>query len=177
VPSPDAHPDYPGGVELHYPTGPLQLKAPDNTGDCGRFVSDEMLEQKECDLDTWAWGTGDFRQSEEISGLSESVAYMLDYILTYGPFVGVVGFSCGATLAAILASLLEGGRDIDGFSFPANVSSSCSPPSLIQKTEELTFQSFPIHLFDLLYVTAASCSSHLIINPATNQRFVLQVFI
>ncbi len=35
----------------------------------------------------------------------------------YGPFVGVIGFSCGATLTAILSSLLEGGRSVEEFRF------------------------------------------------------------
>jgi thioesterase domain-containing protein len=74
------------------------------------------------DLDAWAWGVGDFRQAEEIEGLAQSVTYMLEYIQEHGPFVGAIGFSCGATLAAILSSLLEGGKSVEGFTFPELVS-------------------------------------------------------
>jgi hypothetical protein len=42
---------------------------------------------------------------------------MLDFMQQYGPFVGVIGFSCGATLTAILSSLLEGGRSVEEFRF------------------------------------------------------------
>jgi hypothetical protein len=74
------------------------------------------------DLDAWAWGVGDFRQAEEIQGLAQSVTYMLEYMQEHGPFVGAIGFSCGATLAAILSSLLEGGKSVEGFTFPERVS-------------------------------------------------------
>lgn len=73
-------------------------------------------------LDAWAWGVGDFRQAEEIQGLAQSVTCMLEYMQEHGPFVGAIGFSCGATLAAILASLLEGGKSVEGFTFPERVS-------------------------------------------------------
>jgi thioesterase domain-containing protein len=72
-------------------------------------------------LDAWAWGVGDFRQPEEIQGLAQSVTYMLEYMQEHGPFVGAIGFSCGATLAAILSSLLEGGKSVEGFTFPERV--------------------------------------------------------
>jgi hypothetical protein len=73
------------------------------------------------DLDAWAWGTGDFGKAEQIDGLSQSVAEILKYMQEHGPFIGVIGFSCGATLAALLSSLLEGGRMVGGFEFPKNV--------------------------------------------------------
>jgi hypothetical protein len=80
------------------------------------------------DLDAWAWGVGDFRQAEEIEGLAQSVTYMLEYMQEHGPFVGAIGFSCGATLAAILSSLLEGGRSVEVFTFPTRVRTTFQYP-------------------------------------------------
>ena len=127
APSPNHHPEFPGGVQLFYPTGPLRLTPADVTRGCGpvdlssRRGEVGVLSEKQ-DLDAWAWGTGDFRLPDEIHGLNQSVAYTLEYMQKYGPFVGVIGFSCGATLSAILASLLEGNRKVEGFSFPEYVS-------------------------------------------------------
>ena len=33
---------------------------------------------------------------------------MLEFMKVHGPFVGAIGFSCGAAVAVLLASLLEG---------------------------------------------------------------------
>ena len=73
------------------------------------------LASKEKDLDAWAWGTGDFRRAEEITGLDQSVAITLEFMKAHGPFIGAIGFSCGATLAAILASILEGSKRVEGW--------------------------------------------------------------
>lgn len=43
-------------------------------------------------------------------GLDTSLSKIADTILKYGPFDGIVGFRQGATLAAMVASLLERGR-------------------------------------------------------------------
>ena len=67
------------------------------------------------DLDAFAWGAGDIMDAEEIEGLDKSVAVLLEFIKAHGPFIGVIGFSCGATVSAILASLLEGNRRVDGW--------------------------------------------------------------
>lgn len=49
-------------------------------------------------------------EEEEViyTGLSASLSLIADVIKTAGPFDGVIGFSQGAALAAMLASLLEG---------------------------------------------------------------------
>jgi hypothetical protein len=70
---------------------------------------------REKDLDAWAWGTGDFRKAEEIQGLDQSVAITLEFMKAHGPFTGAIGFSCGATLTAILASLLEEDKKVAGW--------------------------------------------------------------
>jgi hypothetical protein len=120
APLPGFLPEYPGGIELFYPTAPLRLTAAHVTQGCGpvdlnNHRGETGLVSKEKDLDAWAWGTGDFRRAEEITGLDQSVAITLEFMKAHGPFVGAIGFSCGATLVAILASLLEGRKRVDGW--------------------------------------------------------------
>jgi hypothetical protein len=79
------------GIELFYPNGPLQAS-------------------QNVDPDVWAWGRGDF-EGGLIDGLNETLKKIMDILHTYGPFVGVIGFSTGAAIAAITASLLEHGGD------------------------------------------------------------------
>lgn len=40
-------------------------------------------------------------------GLDKTWSYLHEFILEHGPFVGIIGFSQGAALAALLASALE----------------------------------------------------------------------
>jgi hypothetical protein len=57
-------------------------------------------------LDVRAWGFGDFEHGL-IKGLDISILKILDILDLYGPFSGVMGFSTGAAVAAIIASILE----------------------------------------------------------------------
>ncbi|KAJ5986982.1 hypothetical protein N7451_011347 [Penicillium sp. IBT 35674x] len=54
----------------------------------------------------WAWGHGN-PETEQISGLQETVEQLLGILEEYGPFIGIMGFSTGATIAAALTSILE----------------------------------------------------------------------
>lgn len=65
---------------------------------------------KSCDQ--WVWGYGD-PEHDEIRGLKRSIEYILDRIEENGPFTGIVGFSSGAAIGAIITSLLE--KKIDSF--------------------------------------------------------------
>lgn len=67
----------------------------------------------------WAWGYGDV-EVDRIRGLDFSVDYILRFIEAHGPFIGIMGFSTGATVAAIVCSLLEKRRSVGGL--PFNVS-------------------------------------------------------
>ncbi|KAH2988337.1 hypothetical protein KXW58_006114 [Aspergillus fumigatus] len=58
------------------------------------------------ELDVRAWGFGDFEHGL-IKGLDTSILKILDILDLYGPFDGIMGFSTGAAIAAIIASLLE----------------------------------------------------------------------
>ncbi|CAG8020326.1 unnamed protein product [Penicillium salamii] len=63
-----------------------------------------------------AWGYGDYK-SERIKGIEESIRSIMHILEHEGPFVGIIGFSSGAALAAIVASLLEGNNKIQGLNF------------------------------------------------------------
>jgi hypothetical protein len=78
---------YPGGFELFYPNGPLHAS-------------------EDSDADNWIWGNGDF-QYDLIKGIDESIIKVLGILEKHGPFVGIIGFSTGAAVAAIITSLLE----------------------------------------------------------------------
>lgn len=60
----------------------------------------------EGDLDAWTWGVGDYRK-EVMQGHAETIRYMFEIIRTAGPFIGIIGFSAGATTAHTLVSLTE----------------------------------------------------------------------
>lgn len=60
--------------------------------------------------DVWTWGQGDLEAETHIWGLGASINKIIDVLAKHGPFDGVIGFSTGATIAAIITSLLEGNR-------------------------------------------------------------------
>ncbi len=45
--------------------------------------------------------------TEVMQGYGQTIRYILEVIRTAGPFIGIVGFSAGATTAHILVSLAE----------------------------------------------------------------------
>lgn len=55
--------------------------------------------------------------SERIKGIEESIQSIKHILEHEGPFVGIIGFSSGAALAAIVASLLEGNNTMQGLNF------------------------------------------------------------
>lgn len=85
-------------IEFHYPSGQLPAD-PENWNE---------------DDDMRAWGHGD-PETEHIEGLEESVQYISGILERHGPFIGIMGFSTGATMAAIVTSLLEKRRSICNF--------------------------------------------------------------
>ncbi|KAJ6017447.1 hypothetical protein N7451_000826 [Penicillium sp. IBT 35674x] len=86
-------------VESYYPSGVLPGNPDQPEGD-----------------NTRVWGYGD-RQVDRLKGLDQSISYVMDILETEGPFIGVVGFSTGAALAAIITSLLEKRKSVCGFNF------------------------------------------------------------
>ena len=58
------------------------------------------------DDDKRAWGDGD-PETGHIKGLEESIQHVSEILERHGPFIGIIGFSSGAAVAAIVKSLLE----------------------------------------------------------------------
>ncbi|KAL3258050.1 hypothetical protein ABHI18_006372 [Aspergillus niger] len=73
-------------LKLHYSEAPFDVNVPD--------------------LESKVWGYGIF-DCQRISGLEQSVRRVLEQLEQLNPVTGIIGFSTGATLAMIIASLLE----------------------------------------------------------------------
>ena len=113
----------PHEIEFVYPTAPFPLERPDHPS--------ELRER----YGAWTWF-----QSESIDGTYPGLEGCLEYIASIlkesGPFDGVIGFSQGAAVAAMVASLLEDNRKSefarlepeDGFLYPACFASLDHPP-------------------------------------------------
>ncbi|KAJ6116142.1 hypothetical protein N7523_005590, partial [Penicillium sp. IBT 18751x] len=73
-----------------------------------QFLSGKLpaYPDREEECDQWVWGYGDPRHGE-IKKIEQSIQHILDTLDRDGPFAGIVGFSSGAAMAAIIASLLE----------------------------------------------------------------------
>lgn len=61
-----------------------------------------------------AWGYGDHKDGV-IRGLDSTVEYLAWFMEQHGPFTGIIGFSTGAALTAVLTSLLEKDKPLCGF--------------------------------------------------------------
>lgn len=63
------------------------------------------------DLRVWGYGEPNH---DHIRGLHGSLYHILDTLDRHGPFSGIVGFSSGAAMAAIITSLLEKRKNVCG---------------------------------------------------------------
>lgn len=96
-------------LTLIYPTGPLRLRPEDVPG----FESSGKTPH---DLEAYGW----WRRSNtadppEYAGIEDAFDMIAKIITTEGPFDGVMGFSQGAALAAMLTSLLDRPSRQDAF--------------------------------------------------------------
>jgi len=89
------------GVELYYPTAPHRIQPASSI-----TAADQGITPDKRDFDAWTWGFGDY-MTEVMQGYGPTIRYMLEVIRTAGPFIGIVGFSAGATTAHTLVSLAE----------------------------------------------------------------------
>lgn len=131
-------------VSAIYPTGPLRLnpadipgyEAPAPTTEGGEAPPDDAPE-------AYGW----FRRSNTADpplymGLEDGLAAVAKVLREEGPFDGVIGFSQGAAMAAMVASLLErgrkdafakakakeGGGGVDVFEYPSSFADLSHPP-------------------------------------------------
>ncbi|CAG8908379.1 unnamed protein product [Penicillium egyptiacum] len=88
-------------VEFHYPSGRWPAKLDVLPGESNHL---------------WAWGHAD-NVDDHARGLEQSVNDTFRYLERNGPFLGVMGFSMGAAMGAIIASLLEKRHSIGNFNF------------------------------------------------------------
>lgn len=91
-------------AEIVYPTGPIKMEMPD-TSDPAEREKLAKLGNEETE-GAYAWWRFD-PEKKEFVGLDSTLAMIKELLETEGPFDGVMGFSQGGGLAAILASLLE----------------------------------------------------------------------
>jgi hypothetical protein len=143
---------------LFYLTAPHRIQPASSITRAGKRVTTE-----EGDLDAWTWGFGDY-MTEVMQGYGQTIRYMLEVIQTAGPFIGIVGFSAGATTAHTLVSLAERRASpelMQNFQIDSNVCSFyISIPAQIQKRkhdeQRLTqYNSYFHRHFVLLFAVAA----------------------
>ena len=104
------------GIQVCFPTGVVRLRPSEEA----LGLSSQLLEPAASDdnpypddrpdpddIDTYAWHTlHDVRDPP--TGFVDSLNALADILRTEGPFDGILGFSQGALLAVMVASLLEG---------------------------------------------------------------------
>jgi hypothetical protein len=103
-------------VSFSYPTGPLRL----NPFDVPGYNNGGATEDKG-ETETYGWFRRPATEPPTYKGIQDGLASVAALLKTEGPFDGVVGFSQGACLAFIVASLLEPNRKA---SFDAAVTNS-----------------------------------------------------
>ncbi|KAJ5455050.1 hypothetical protein N7475_010171 [Penicillium sp. IBT 31633x] len=93
-------------VSAIYPTGPLRLRPADIPG---YEPSSESTPDDEIESYGW-WRRSNTANPPLYTGIEEGFAAVARTLKEEGPFDGVIGFSQGAALAAMVAALLEPGR-------------------------------------------------------------------
>ncbi|KAL8708116.1 MAG: hypothetical protein Q9220_006970 [cf. Caloplaca sp. 1 TL-2023] len=123
-------------IHLSYPTGPIHLDPADIPGYTASSSSSSSGPAEEEPEPAYGWwrrkDVQDPSRNGETeilyTGLQDGFARIAETIKEEGPFDGVIGFSQGGCAAAMVASLLEGGR-ADAFPTP-------SPPSASEQEGE-----------------------------------------
>ena len=122
-------------LTLTYPTGPLLLRPEDVPG----F---ESSGQTPDDLEAYGW----WRRSNtadppEYAGIDNAFDMIANIIAKEGPFDGVMGFSQGAALAAMVASLLERSSRQEAFKRAQHTSTLAIPyPTSFEKLQQPPFK-------------------------------------
>jgi fermentation-respiration switch protein FrsA (DUF1100 family) len=126
-----------GGCELVYITAPFVLSGADipnwdpttatiaSSALLGSASHDEARAQVESDPDAYGWWR---RRNDTFAGLEEGLECVATCLKEHGPFDGVLGFSQGGALAAMVASLLDELYDARERSFAENVQTGKGMP-------------------------------------------------
>ncbi|KAJ6259589.1 hypothetical protein Dda_5227 [Drechslerella dactyloides] len=112
----------PTRLAFHYPTAPHRLYLRDIPD-----VDPSLLQSDDDSDGMYTWWRKD-EVTGEYKGIDETWKFLSDYMDKNGPFIGAIGFSQGAGLAAILASALEPGRQAQKPSNFAAAIASAHPP-------------------------------------------------
>jgi predicted esterase len=108
------------GVELFFPTGPFKVSSVDLNGADVREDANGWWKLRE--------------RGEPQDGVNEGLNCVAKVLQEHGPVDGVMGFSQGAALAAMVTSLLDPGRAdafskaADGMSYPQSFAELAHPP-------------------------------------------------
>lgn len=118
-------------VAAIYPTGPIHLDPADIPG-----YEPSSSPEKEEKIEAYGW----WRRSNTANpplylGIEDGLAAVAKVLKEEGPFDGVVGFSQGAALAAMVAGLLENGRK-GAFEKFADARAACKGVDLSGSTEK-----------------------------------------
>lgn len=108
-------------VSAIYPTGPLRLKPSDIPG----YEPSEGNDTADEDIEAFGW----WRRSNTADpplyqGIEDGLATVAKTLAEEGPFDGVIGFSQGAAIAAMVAALLDPGRKESFDKFATDASAS-----------------------------------------------------
>lgn len=123
-------------VAAIYPTGPLHLDPADIPG----YEPSPEQKEKQGEEDSKVEAFGWWRRSNTANpplyiGIEEGLGAVARVLREEGPFDGVIGFSQGAALAAMVASLLETGRK-ESFDQFVDAKFACEGVDLSESTEK-----------------------------------------
>ncbi|KAI9050302.1 hypothetical protein LZ554_005469 [Drepanopeziza brunnea f. sp. 'monogermtubi'] len=140
-PPPSSLRNYPGGIQLIYPTGPIRLRPADipgsdpsvlqssttSTTSTANGQSDGRGEEGDDGPDAWGWWKKADTPDGTYVGLERGLEVVRQTISAAGGVDGVIGFSQGGAFAGLVASLLEPARSSSFPSAPPPPSPSPSP--------------------------------------------------
>lgn len=133
APKPGHLPSHPGGVQLVYPTAPIKLSVADIPG----YDTDgASVDQEDPEAYAWWRRKGD-SEPYHYEGMEQGFERVAETMKADGPFDGAIGFSQGAAMAGMLASILEEGRR-DAFEKAQSKGGMRYPESFEQDTGYVT---------------------------------------
>lgn len=104
------------GIQMFFPTGVVRLRPSEKLLGASQRQSEPLASNNELgpnnrpdpnDIDAYAWHTLDDNWDPP-TGFVDSLDALADILRKEGPFDGILGFSQGALMAILVASLLEG---------------------------------------------------------------------
>ncbi|HED39011.1 MAG TPA: hypothetical protein ENJ13_01110 [Chromatiales bacterium] len=92
--------------QLHYPQGPVECPA-EAVRAMGVRLSMPLPEERIGAGRNWCWYRADEARPPTYHQIERSLDYLADYFAQHGPIDGVIGWSQGAVMSAILSALRE----------------------------------------------------------------------